>query len=103
VNRILPLVFGLLALAAAPSHGRAEWGWPPPGYSVTGVSFCDGSHYRGLCAVLRDWRHRACPGGVPASPAPFDPGASSFPATPGAPASPHLPAQPPTPSGGPRP
>ena len=64
MKRLLPLAFGLFALAAVPSPGRAVWGWPPPGYSVSTGRACDGRQYRGLCAVLRDWRHRGCPGRV---------------------------------------
>jgi hypothetical protein len=104
VKQILSLTFGLIALAATALPVRAEWGWPPPGYSAaTGIRACDGSQYRGLCAVLRDWRHRGCPGDVPASPPPFTPGAGSLPAGPSGPAYPQSTPQPPTPGGGARP
>jgi hypothetical protein len=101
MKRLLPLAFGLFALAAVPSPGRAVWGWPPPGYSVSTGRACDGRQYRGLCAVLRDWRHRGCPGCAPASQASGGPGACCPPAGPGEPASPQLFAQPPTLGGGP--
>jgi hypothetical protein len=103
VKRTLPLAFVLLALPAAASPCRAEVGWPPPGYSVTGVSARDGSHYRGLCALLRDRRHGLRPGCAPASPSPFDPVAYPLPASPGWPASPQPTPQPPTTAAGPRP
>jgi hypothetical protein len=57
VKRFLLVTLGLLTLAAAPLPCRAQWGWPPPGYSTTGVRACDNSLYRGLCARLRDHRH----------------------------------------------
>jgi len=47
----------LLWCVAAPV-GRAQWGWPPPGYSVAGMRSCDGYRYRGLRQVLRDRRCR---------------------------------------------
>jgi hypothetical protein len=103
MKRLLPLAFGLFAFAAAPSPSWAVWGWPPPGYSVSTGRACDGGQYRGLCAVLRDWRHRGCPGCVPASAAPVGPGACSLPPGPGERASPQLSSQPPTPGGGPNP
>jgi hypothetical protein len=103
LKRILPLAFGLFALAAAVPPGRAEWGWPPPGYSAAGLRACDGTHYRGLCALLRDCRHGACPRYVPPSPAPLGPGACALTVSPDGPASPPLTPQPIAPSGGPRP
>ena len=81
MKRVVILALGLLALTAAPLPGRAEWGWPPPGYSATGIRACDGSQYRGLCALIRDRRHGACPCCTPAPPAPC---AGDFPATPAA-------------------
>ncbi len=80
---LVPLV--LFALAAAAPAGRAAWGWPPPGYSVTGVRFCDGSQYRGLCAWLRDRRHGAGPGCAPVGQVPCDSGAGSLQDQPGGP------------------
>ena len=99
MKRVLTLALGLLVLAAAPLPGRAEWGWPPPGYSTTGVRACDGSQYRGLCAVIRDRRHGVRPGCVPATPTPCDGGACGAPAAPAAPAT-ALPAPQPQPPGG---
>jgi hypothetical protein len=103
VKRILPLALGLLALAAVPSPGRAVWGWPPPGYSASTGYNCNGCQYRGLCAVLHDWRHRTGCGCVPPGPAPLAPGAGSLPAGPGEPAVPQPLSQPPTPAGSPHP
>jgi hypothetical protein len=103
MKRVLTLAFGLYAFAAAPSPAWAEWGWPPPGYSVTGVRACDGSHYRGLCALLRDRRHCARPGCVPASPAAAEPSPCSLQASSGELASPQPLPQPATLSAGPRP
>ena len=43
--------------------GRAEWGWPPPGYdAATGIRICGCGRYRGLCEVFRDHRRakRCC-------------------------------------------
>jgi hypothetical protein len=90
VKTLWNVTLGLLALAAVPRPCAAQWGWPPPNYSTTGVNHCDGSHYRGLLAVWRDWRCRrrgevppgavvsgagephavALPGAVPAPPQP---------------------------------
>jgi len=61
MKRVVILLLGLFVLACAPAC-RAQWGWPPPGYSTTGVRACDGSQYRGLCAVLRDYRNGVRPG-----------------------------------------
>ncbi len=56
------LFFTLLLCATQAVPGRAQYGWPPPNYTVTGVSLEDGSHYRNLRQVLRDqgcgWRLR---------------------------------------------
>jgi hypothetical protein len=38
----------------------AQWGWPPPGYSTTGVRCSDGYRYRGLCQVWRDRKAGRC-------------------------------------------
>ena len=81
MKRLCTAALGLLALAAASLPAQAEWGWPPPGYSATGISACDGSRYRGLCAVIRD-RHRLRAGCLPAPSAPCD---AVVPAAPGAP------------------
>jgi len=56
------MTLAMLVGCVGVSVGRAQWGWPPPGYSVTGVRACDGSRYRGLCQVLRDrhCRSRGC-------------------------------------------
>jgi hypothetical protein len=85
VKQTLPVALVLLALGTAAPAGRAAWGWPPPGYSVTGVRFCDGSQYRGLCAWLRDRRHGAGTGCAPVSQVPSDPGAGSLQDQPGGP------------------
>jgi hypothetical protein len=94
------VILGLLAVAWAPARCRAQWGWPPPGYSPTGVRACDGSHYRGLCAVWRDRRRGIRPGwcgdcGLPAAP-------SAVPTPAAAPAPGNQP-QAPASSGSPRP
>jgi hypothetical protein len=75
MKQVFILVLELSALACAPQACRAQWGWPPPGYSPTGVRASDGSQYRGLCAVLRDYRHGIRPGpwwkrGAPGEPCP---------------------------------
>lgn len=74
MTRILLLTLAVI-LTAAPC--RAQWGWPPPGYSTSTRVAPDGSRYRTLCEVLRDRRTRrqACgvaPGtvGQPSLPAP---------------------------------
>ncbi|HJT79105.1 MAG TPA: hypothetical protein VJ739_18055 [Gemmataceae bacterium] len=85
MKQTLPVALVLLTLAAAAPAGRAAWGWPPPGYSVTGVRFCDGSRYRGLCAWLHDRRHGVGPGCAPVSQGPLDPSAASFRDQPGEP------------------
>jgi hypothetical protein len=103
MKRILPFALGLFALTAAAPPGRAAWGWPPPGYSATGVSACDGSHYRGLCAWLRDRRHGPRPDCAWAGPGFSGPGAGALPVSPGGPASPSFTPQPLAPGGGPRP
>jgi hypothetical protein len=59
MKRFALMTLAMLVACAATSVGRAQWGWPPPGYSVTGVRACDGCRYRGLCQVLRDWRCRS--------------------------------------------
>jgi hypothetical protein len=59
MKRLALMTLALLIGCIAVSVGRAQWGWPPPGYSVTGVRACDGSRYRGLCQVLRDRRCRS--------------------------------------------
>jgi hypothetical protein len=87
MKRILIAGLSLLILVAAPLSGRAEWGWPPPGYSASTFRACDGSQYRGLCAVLRDRRHGAHPCCDMVSPTPCD-GACSLPAAPAAPVAP---------------
>jgi hypothetical protein len=103
VKRILPLVFALVVFTAAASPGRAAWGWPPPGYSAAGFSACDGSHYRGLWAWLRDRRHGPGPDCVSAGPVLPGPGSSALPVSPGGPASPPFTPQPLAPSGAPHP
>jgi hypothetical protein len=52
----------MLLWCVAVPVGRAQWGWPPPGYSVAGMRSCDGCRYRGLREVLRDrrWRSSGC-------------------------------------------
>jgi hypothetical protein len=69
------LIAAMTLLIAVPLTGRAEWGWPPPNYSVTGVR-PDGVHFRGLCEILRDrgwgWRlrqHKAERHGLQGTPA----------------------------------
>jgi hypothetical protein len=57
MNRLVVVILILALWSAAMPRGHAEWGWPPPGYSVTGVRACDGYHYRGLRQVLRDRRN----------------------------------------------
>jgi hypothetical protein len=64
------LIMGILLSLAATNKSMAQWGWPPPGYSVTGVRFCDGYHYRGLCQVWRDRRAARCQGCNPGQPVP---------------------------------
>ena len=75
------VALGLFALAAVSPLAHAEWGWPPPGYSASGTRACDGCHYRGLCAVIRDWRHRRCADCVPEAPVPCDAVVPTAPAT----------------------
>jgi hypothetical protein len=53
---ILILTIGLVSFACTATPSSAAWGWPPPGYSTTGISASDNSHYRGLVALIRDWR-----------------------------------------------
>jgi hypothetical protein len=48
----------MLLWCVAVPVGHAQWGWPPPGYSVAGMRSCDGCRYRGLREVLRDRRCR---------------------------------------------
>jgi hypothetical protein len=57
------LIVGILLSLTVTNKCIAQWGWPPPGYSVTGVRFCDGYHYRGLCQVWRDRKAARCQGG----------------------------------------
>jgi hypothetical protein len=100
MKQVIVVVLGLVALACAPQACRAEWGWPPPGFSPTGIRACDGSQYRGLCAVVRDYRHGIRPGpwwkrGAPGEPCPC--------AAPAGPETPETPAQAPLPPGSPRP
>lgn len=57
MKRLTVLTAVLWITSVRASH--AEWGWPPPGYSVTGVRACDGYQYRGLRQVLRDRRCRS--------------------------------------------
>jgi hypothetical protein len=59
MKRLTVLVVTMATWLTTLSGARAQWGWPPPGYSVTGVRACDGYHYRGLCEVLRDRRCRS--------------------------------------------
>src|SRR5690348_4982741 len=85
------VTLGLITLASAALPCPAQWGWPPPGYMTTGVSFCDGSIYRGLCAR---WRERRCgcanqaaqtvvmPEGVAAPPAAVEPPVGELPQPP---------------------
>jgi hypothetical protein len=56
VKPSLFLALALFSLLHLAPRGEAQWGWPPPGTSTIGVRACDNSHYRGLCALLRDWR-----------------------------------------------
>jgi hypothetical protein len=61
VKAKLMLVLPVLVIAILPAVGWCDWGWPPPGYSTTGVRACDGSHYRGLLEQWRDHRRaRRC-------------------------------------------
>jgi len=48
------LFFTLLVFAGQAGPGRAQYGWPPANYSVTGVRACDDYHYRNLRQVLHD-------------------------------------------------
>ncbi len=53
-KKLALMVFLAVAL---PESGQAQqFGWPPANYTVTGVRWCDGYHYRGLCGILRDRR-----------------------------------------------
>ena len=72
MKRLCPVALVVIGLAAASLPARAEFGWPPPGYSATGISACDGSRYRGLCAVIRDRRHGLRPGRTPVPATPCD-------------------------------
>jgi hypothetical protein len=54
------LITGILLSLVVTNQCIAEWGWPPPGYSVTGVRCSDGYRYRGLCQVWRDRRSSRC-------------------------------------------
>jgi hypothetical protein len=96
VKQTLIVALGVLALAALPLPGRAEWGWPPPGYSTTGVRACDGYHYRGLCEVVRDWWSGARSGWNAVSGAPGGAAPCAVPAAPAVP----LVLPPPPPNGG---
>jgi hypothetical protein len=64
------LIMGILLLLSAANECVAEWGWPPPGYSVTGVRCSDGYHYRGLRQVWRDRRAARCQNGNSGQPVP---------------------------------
>jgi hypothetical protein len=81
MKRLWTLALGLVALASVSPPAHAEWGWPPPGYSATGIRACDGSQYRGLCAVIRDRRHGHGPVCVPDSPGSCDADGPAAPAT----------------------
>ena len=59
MKRITVLTLAILFWCADVSVGRAQWGWPAPGYSVSTMRACDGCRYRGLCEVLRDRRGRS--------------------------------------------
>jgi hypothetical protein len=50
--KTFPLVALGLGLLVSPC--RAQWGWPPPGYSVQDLRAPDGSQWRGLCKILSD-------------------------------------------------
>jgi len=56
------LIIGVMLSLTATNECIAAWGWPPPGYSVTGVRCSDGYRYRGLCQVWRDRRSARCRG-----------------------------------------
>jgi len=58
------LLLAAVALAVSAPACFAEWGWPPPNYSTTGVRVCDGYHYRGLFAHFREWRQARKGGAV---------------------------------------
>jgi hypothetical protein len=66
--RALMVTVGLIGMAALPLPCHAQWGWPPPGYSTSGVRACDNSLYRGLRARWRE-RHFAKKGGCATEPA----------------------------------
>jgi hypothetical protein len=100
MRQILVMAVGVGILACVPHACRAEWGWPPPGYSTTGVRACDGSQYRGLCAVIRDrrngirlgpWWKRGTAGEPAPCAAPAAPEAAQAPSP--APADPSVPGQ----------
>src|SRR5262249_42729933 len=55
---IVTITLGLLLAAGIARPCAAQWGWPPPGYSTSTRCAADGSHYRGLREVWRDWRCR---------------------------------------------
>ena len=55
------LIIGILLWLTSTNESIAQWGWPPPGYSTTGVRCTDGYRYRGLCQVWRDRRAGRCP------------------------------------------
>jgi hypothetical protein len=81
MKKRLVLALGLLVLAGETSASRAEWGWPPPGYSVSTFQAPDGRIYHGLCAKCK--RRRQARLGTPCDPpasngvVPVDPGPQS--------------------------
>jgi hypothetical protein len=64
------LIIGVLLALTATNECIAQWGWPPPGYSTTGVRCSDGYHYRGLRQVWRDRHSGRCQNGNPGQPVP---------------------------------
>src|SRR5262245_56721390 len=83
---ILTLAASVVALAAWTSASEAAYGWPPPGYSPTGISAHDDHQYKGLCARWRAWKQRRqCCATTISQPVDETPPAVSTPAAPTAP------------------
>jgi hypothetical protein len=62
MKSLAALTLGMVVLACMPCGSRAEWGWPPLGYSTSGIRACDGACYKGLIATWRERRlARKCP------------------------------------------
>lgn len=80
MKRLLTWMIAVVSLTCLPVPCEAQWGWPPPGYdTATGIRACDCAQYRGLKAVLRDWRQRKRGCYSPAVEAPSSPEPTTLP------------------------